>query len=142
MDYSYIIIPLIVGITSQVLKLLTDSVRGNFDLKNLLISYGGMPSAHTALATSITTLVGLELGVDSLLFAVSFVFTVLIARDAISFRNTLGKQATIINRFMAQLPAAQTAGLPRLREQMGHSLLEVAAGALWGGVITFFLFLI
>ena len=61
MDYSYIIIPLIVGITSQVLKLLTDSVRGNFDLKNLLISYGGMPRAHTALATSITTLVGLGL---------------------------------------------------------------------------------
>jgi len=142
MGYSYIIIPLIVVITSQVLKLLTDSVRGNFDLKNLLISYGGMPSAHTALATSITTLVGLEVGVDSLLFAVSLVFTVLVARDAISFRNILGKQAAIINRFMAQLPTSQTSDLPRLREQMGHSLLEVAAGALWGGVITFFLFLI
>ena len=65
MDYSYIIIPIIVGITSQALKLLTDGVKGNFDLKNLFINYGGMPSSHTAFSVSIATPVGLRLGFGS-----------------------------------------------------------------------------
>ena len=50
MDYLYLIIPLIVVIGSQAIKLATDGIRGNFDLRNFFITYGGMPSSHTALA--------------------------------------------------------------------------------------------
>ncbi|MCX6743202.1 MAG: divergent PAP2 family protein, partial [Candidatus Parcubacteria bacterium] len=99
MDLSYIIIPFIVLITSQVLKLLTDGIKGNFDLKSMLTSYGGMPSSHTSFAISITTLVGLRQGVDSPLFAVALVFTLLVMRDATSFRNLLGRQARIFNKY-------------------------------------------
>jgi len=142
MDYSYIIIPIIVGITSQALKLLTDGIKGNFDLKNLFISYGGMPSAHTAFAVSITTLIGLRFGFESPLFAVALIFTILVMRDAVSFRAILGKQAKVTNQIRELLPQGVKQNVPRLYERMGHSILEVVAGAVWGIGLTYFLNLI
>ncbi|OGY47850.1 MAG: hypothetical protein A3J62_01470 [Candidatus Buchananbacteria bacterium RIFCSPHIGHO2_02_FULL_38_8] len=139
MDYSYIIIPIIVLITSQALKLATDGIRGNFDLQHLFISYGGFPSAHTAFSVSITTLVGLRFGIDAPLFAITLVFTLLVMRDAVAFRNIMGKQARVCNSLRETLPESKKNNIPRLRERMGHSLLEVSAGAVWGIAITYFL---
>lgn len=138
-DYSYIIIPIIVGITSQVLKLITDGVKGNFDFKNLFISYGGMPSAHTAFAVSVTTLVGLKIGIDSPIFGVALIFTILIMRDAVAFRNILGSQGRLLNKMMRRLPALETADIPKFRERMGHSGLEVTVGAGLGIALTYIL---
>ena len=107
MDLSYIIIPIIVVITSQTLKLLTDGIKGNFDLKNMLLSYGGMPSAHTAFIVSITTLVGLRQGFDSAIFALALVFTLIVMRDSVGFRNILGRQAQVFNKVIEQLPEAE-----------------------------------
>ncbi|MFA6382782.1 MAG: divergent PAP2 family protein [Candidatus Buchananbacteria bacterium] len=142
MDLSYIIIPIIVLITSQALKLLTDGVKGNFDLKNIFITYGGMPSAHTAFAISITTLAGLKQGFDSPIFAVALVFTILVMRDATAFRGLLGQQARAFNQIVDALPLKNKNEIPRLRERMGHTVLEVAAGALWGIVLTYYLSLL
>lgn len=142
MDWSYIIIPIIVLITSQVLKLLTDGIKGNFDLHNLFVSYGGMPSSHTAFAVSITTLVGLKEGYDSAIFAVALVFTLLVMRDAVAFRGLLGKQAKIFNQLIKKMPDAEKKYMPLFREQMGHSVLEVTAGTIWGIVLTYLLSLL
>jgi len=142
MDYSYIIIPIIVLITSQALKLATDGISGNFDLKNIFITYGGMPSSHTAFSISITTLVGLREGFGSALFGVALIFTLLVIRDATTFRKLLGQQAKTFNYFINKLSPAEKAGIPHFRERMGHSLLEVTAGAIWGVAITYFLSLV
>lgn len=142
MDFSYIIIPIIVGITSQVLKLLTDSIKGNFDLKNLFISYGGMPSAHTAFAISITTLLGLRIGLEAPIFALALIFTILIMRDAVAFRGMLGKQAKVFNQLVNKLPESEKKYMPLFRERMGHSVLEVTGGVIWGIGLTYFLNLI
>src|SRR3989344_49989 len=139
MDYSYLIIPLIVVISSQAIKLLTDSIKGNFDFKNLLISYGGMPSGHTAFSVSITTLVGLHYGIDAPIFAIAAVFTILVIRDALGFRNVLGNQAKLFNKLRQRLPASDVADLPPFREQFGHSFLEVFGGIVWGIGLTYFL---
>lgn len=121
MNYSYIIIPIIVVISSQVIKLLTDSIRGNFDLRNLFITYGGMPSSHTAFTLSLATLIGLRIGFDSPLFAVAIIFSLIIINDALAFRNLVGT----------------TSG-----RKLGHSLPEVLAGALWGIIVTYLLALL
>ena len=142
MDLSYIIIPIIVLITSQALKLLTDGIKGNFDLKNLFISYGGMPSSHTAFAVSITILVGLREGIDSAVFAVALVFTLLVIRDAVAFRGLLGKQAKVFNTLIKKFPGPEQKNLPLFREQMGHSILEVSGGIIWGIGLTYFLSLL
>ncbi len=137
MDYSYIIIPIIVAISSQVLKLLTDSIKGNFDLKNLFSAYGGFPSSHTAFAISITTLLGLRLGIDSPVFAAALVFSLIIMRDAVSFRGLLGRQAKLFNQAMSNL--ANNSQLPKFEERIGHSAFEVFGGVIYGVVVTYLL---
>jgi hypothetical protein len=142
MDFSYIIIPILALITSQALKLATDGIKGNFNLKSMLISYGGMPSSHTAFTVSITTLIGLRIGFDNAIFALALIFTLIIMRDAAGFRNILGQQAKAFNRFIDHLPPDEKAGIPHFREQIGHSTLEIAAGAAWGIILTYFLSLL
>lgn len=134
MDYLYLIIPLIVVVGSQAIKLATDGIRGNFDLRNFFITYGGMPSSHTALAVSVTTLVGLRQGFASALFAVALCFTLLVMRDAMTVRRVLGKQGQALNQLLA--PSSTAARFP---ERLGHSALEVVAGAVWGVAVTYFL---
>ncbi len=142
MDLSYVIIPFIVLITSQVLKLLTDGIKGNFDFKNLLTSYGGMPSSHTAFSVSITTLMAIRQGLDSPFFAVALVFTLLVMRDATSFRNLLGRQAHIFNKYIDSLPAKDKKSLKKFQERMGHTYLEVVGGLIWGIGLTYYLSLL
>jgi len=142
MDYSFIIIPIIVGLATQVLKLLTDGIKGNFDFKNIFESYGGMPSAHTAFVVSITTLVGLRVGFEDPLFAVALIFAVLIMRDAVAFRGLLGKEAKVFNQLAAKLNTDTTTSQPLFRERMGHSVPEVIAGLIWGAGLTYLLYLL
>lgn len=142
MDYSYLIIPLIVLIGSQAIKLATDGIKGNFDLRSFFITYGGMPSSHTAFVTSITTLIGLRLDFDSAMFALALVFTLLIMRDAVSFRNFLGKQGKMFNLLSKKISTNGINDFPQFYERLGHSPLEVLAGAVWGIAITYLLNLI
>ena len=142
MDYAYLIIPIIVLIATQALKLLTDGIKGNFDIRNLFSMYGGMPSSHTAFAVSITAIIGLRLGFEAPLFAVCLVFTLLIMRDAIAFRNLVGKQSVALNLLAKQLPEGERKELPQLRERMGHTALEVGIGAIWSFVLTYLLHII
>jgi hypothetical protein len=139
MDYSFLIIPFLVLISSQALKLATDGIKGNFDFKNFLISYGGMPSSHTSFSASITTLIGLRQGFDSPLFAACLVFTLLVIRDATSFRNLLGRQAQIFNKFIETLPVKDKKSIKKFRERIGHTYMEVFGGLIWGILLTFYL---
>lgn len=139
MAYSTLLIPLIVAVLAQVVKLGVDRVRGNLNVKNLWLSYGGMPSAHSAFAVSAATSAGLADGWTSPLFAVAAVFSLIIMRDAVTFRNFIGQQGARLNRLVEELPAAKAEGLPHLREQMGHSPAQVLVGAVFGVLSTLLL---
>jgi len=104
MPYSLIIIPIIVVFATQILKLSIDGIKGNLNFKNLFLTYGGMPSGHAALVTSITTIVGLIEGFDTAVFAISLIFSFIIIRDAFTFRKYLGDEGRIVNQMIKRLP--------------------------------------
>ena len=57
MKYELILIPLAIALITQlIVKPIIEAIRGKFSWKNL-ISYGGMPSAHSALVTSLSTII-------------------------------------------------------------------------------------
>lgn len=139
MPYAALVIPIIVAILAQVVKLSIDKIKGNLNLKNVWLSYGGMPSAHTAFAVSATTVAGLWDGWDSPLFAVAAVFTLIIMRDAVTFRNFMGEQGKLFNHLIERLPRDERHALPRFMERVGHTPLEVFTGAVFGFGITWLL---
>jgi acid phosphatase family membrane protein YuiD len=118
--------------TAQALKVLIGYFREKrFNFKWLFRS-GGMPSSHSALSMCLTTSIGLYYGFDSGLFAVSLGFTVVTMFDAQGVRRHSGRQAIILNKILDDIYAHRGVQEARLKELVGHTQVEVYAGALLG----------
>jgi len=65
----YFIVPLIAWAIAQASKVIIDSVVLHRLSVHRLATAGGMPSSHTALVVSLTTIIGRLQGVQSALFA-------------------------------------------------------------------------
>lgn len=126
-----LVIPLIAGLCTQVIKFLLPVFQGQLRWTTLQ-DYGGMPSAHTAFVVSLTTIIGLNQGVSSAAFAISFIFAILIIRDAIGLRQFIGLHGKTLKMLIKELPDDEEKKFPQhLAERLGHT----PAQALVGGII-------
>lgn len=132
MSSGYITIPVIAWAIAQAFKVIIDSVQNRrFDIRRLASS-SGMPSSHTALVLSLTTVIGSRRGIDSPEFAISAVFSSVVMYDATGVRRAAGHQARVLNRIIDDLFHQEGIKEERLRELLGHTPVEVIAGALLG----------
>jgi acid phosphatase family membrane protein YuiD len=103
---------------------------------NRIVGSGGMPSSHTALVVGLTTAVGLKDSWDSSLFALCVVFSLVVMYDATGVRLQAGRQAEILNQMILELPTQHPVSDTRpLRDSLGHTPVEVGAGAMVGIVV-------
>jgi len=132
----YFLVPTIAWAIAQVSKVIIDSVFTHRVNLRRLATAGGMPSSHTALVVGLTTVIGRRLGVETPLFALALIFSVVVMYDATGVRRAAGQQAMILNRLLDDLFIAhQGFRQERLRELVGHTPIEVIAGALLGLLI-------
>lgn len=105
-----------------------------------LIDTGGLPSAHSAFVMGLAVAVGIHDGVDSSVFAVAAVFAAVVMYDAVSLRREAGKHADLLNELLL-LSFIRDAFKEReaLKELIGHTPLEVLAGAALGTAMAFLL---
>lgn len=97
-----------------------------------LVSMGGMPSSHSALVSALATGIGVTDGVKSNTFALAVVFASVVMYDAAGIRQAVSAQARILNRLLDEYFKHQRVDEERLRELLGHTRVEVFAGALLG----------
>ena len=90
---------------------------------------GGMPSTHSALATSITTLIYLDYGVTSPLFSITLIFSLIVIYDSMRTRYESGNQARILNKAFGT----------NLKERLGHRPIETLVGVIFGITTTLLL---
>lgn len=90
---------------------------------------GGMPSAHTASVIALTMRVGFQDGFASTLFAACMIFSIVVMYDAMGVRRETGKQGSVINMLLNLTAPNEDADM---KEQIGHSPLEVIAGIFIG----------
>jgi len=100
-----------------------------FDLYSLP---GGFPSSHSATASGLTASVGILYGFDSGLFAVALLLTFFMIYDAKVIRGAAGKQAQSLNRLIEMFNEEEGEDMDKLREVLGHSILEIIGGILIG----------
>jgi len=93
--------------------------------------------------TSLATAVAFESGVSSPLFAVCGVLAFVVMYDASGVRRETGRQAEIINDIIESFGSGDTqlAG-KKLKELIGHSPIEVFAGAVLGVAIGLLMYLL
>ncbi|MBU0676547.1 MAG: divergent PAP2 family protein [Verrucomicrobia bacterium] len=102
----------------------------------VLVSLGGMPSAHSAMVSALAASVGLRAGFDSPLFAATAVFALVVMFDAQSVRRAAGKQARLLNQMVEELLKEHHLSEHKLVELLGHTPLEVFFGCLLGIFMT------
>ena len=93
-----------------------------------------MPSSHSATVCALTTSSLYRYGAGSFEFAISFLFSMVVMYDAMGVRRETGKQAKLLNSILLQNPLTLSGELlqEKLKEYVGHTPLQVAAGAVLG----------
>ena len=121
-------------VVAQGLKTLIDFALNKSFNKERLVGSGGMPSSHSATVCGLTTAAVIKYGVGSFEFAISFVLSMIVMYDAIGVRRETGKQAKLLNSILMENPLKLSAEVlqERLKEYVGHTPLQVVAGALLG----------
>lgn len=134
---------IVVGVTAalgaQVLKCGVNLIIHKPVDFRLLVDTGGMPSSHSALVASVATSIGLIDGYKSTTFAVAFALAAIVMYDAAGLRRAAGKMAGILNRITEDIYINRPDHVPdRLRELLGHTPVEVIAGAVFGILVAYF----
>ena len=130
--------------TAETMKLIIRFFHGGMRTWPLLWGSGGMPSAHSATVCALALSIGWQEGFDGYPFAIAAVLALIVMYDACGVRMAAGKQARALNVLRETLASTQAAPEKKLRESIGHTRLQVVAGALWGMLVatllTLFLF--
>ena len=126
MDFSYALTPFLAWLTAGSLKFIINSLKAK-QLAFGQIGYGGLPSNHSAIVSSMAALIALKEGIAHPAFGVALTLAFIVILDANSLRRQVGKHAAVINKLAIAMPDHQA-----LRERMGHTRIEIVAGILVG----------
>ena len=126
MDFSYALTPFMAWLVAGLLKFAINSLKAK-QLAFGLIGYGGLPSNHSTIVSSMAALIAFKEGIGHPAFGVAVTLAFIVMLDANSLRRQVGKHAVAINRL-----ASSAEGHETLRERMGHTRIEIAAGILVG----------
>ena len=105
---NQILVSAVLGWTvAQFLKTVIDMVINKSFNPERIFGSGGMPSSHSATVCALTTASGMKYGVGSFEFAISFVLSMILNLDGVFLQE-------------------------KLKEYVGHTPLQVVAGAVLG----------
>lgn len=132
---KYIYVPFLIWLCIQTFKVIHDLITTKkFNLKRI-IGAGGMPSSHSAVVTSLATMIGKNEGVDTCIFAMSVIFAMVVMYDAAGVRRAAGKQAHLLNKIV-EIPGLTNVQVQeKLVEVLGHTPLQVIVGAAIGIIV-------
>ncbi len=134
-EYKYIIVPFLVWFGIQLFKFIYDLVKSRkFNFKRLMQA-GGMPSSHSGVVVSLTTMIGKNVGINTPLFAVALIFSFIVMYDAAGVRRAAGKQAKLLNKIVETPGLTGLQVSERLVEVLGHTPVQVIVGAAIGVVV-------
>lgn len=134
-EYRYIVVPFFVWFGIQLFKFLYDIIKEKrFNFKRLMQA-GGMPSSHSAVVVSLTTMIAKAEGIASPLFGVSLIFAFIVMYDAAGVRRAAGKQAKLLNKIVETPGLSGVEVSEKLVEVLGHTPVQVIVGAIIGLIV-------
>ena len=122
---------------AQALKTIIDLFLNRSFNPERMWGSGGMPSSHSSTVCALAVASLLRYGIQSFEFAISFLFGIVVMHDAMGVRRETGKQAQVLNKLLFEdfLNLDGEILAEKLKEYVGHTPLQVAAGAILGFII-------
>ena len=125
---------------AQLLKVIFTFIKKKRIDWSRFVGSGGMPSSHTSFVVAMTTAVGYQEGISSTFFAISAILSFIVMYDASGVRRATGTQAKVINKLVDSYEETEDVEIfdGPLKELIGHSPVEVFAGAILGILVGVF----
>lgn len=121
---------------AQIIKIVLTLIKEKRLDFTRLFGSGGMPSSHAAFTVSLATAVGFCTSFDGVEFALAAAFAIVVMYDATGVRRSAGEQAAILNKIVEKFGKETISDTgKKLKELLGHTPLQVFAGALLGFAI-------
>ncbi|MBE6901063.1 MAG: divergent PAP2 family protein [Ruminococcaceae bacterium] len=136
---------------AQIIKTILHTIKAKTFIPERIVGAGGMPSSHSALVVAMVIVTGKVCGYDSPMFALAGIMAGVVIYDAMSVRYNAGLHAKELNKMrkviddlddeITQLSGADDDDIEELSEQkdlkefLGHTPIEVLAGAMLGTII-------
>jgi hypothetical protein len=129
-----LVIPISAWAIAQLTKTSIALLQGKGLDFRYLVSSGGMPSAHSALVTSLATTVGMTQGFGSTVFGITVILALIVMYDAAGVRQSVSQQSVVLNRIVRELRLRHsiTSLEADMRELLGHTPFQVIVGAVSG----------
>lgn len=124
--------------TIKVVLGVTRERRFNF---KWFVGTGGMPSSHAAAVSAMASAIAVHYGIESPIFALSFLFAIVVITDAQGVRRASGKQAEILNKLLDDIYWKKKIQEDRLKELLGHTPVQVIAGVITGILVAVIFYL-
>jgi len=139
--YIFALSPIFAFILAQGFKVILRSFKRKLTWRDIF-AYSDMPSGHTSVVVSVTTIVALGHGLESVYFAIALVFATIVIVDAIGLRNYLGQHGKTINVLVKDLNEDDYLDrfYPKQLEKIGHTPLQVMIGAIIGFSTSFIMY--
>jgi putative membrane protein len=139
-ENKVLMIPLMVLLITQVFKTIYFSIKNKKIDLFTLITTGGLPSSHSALVSSLSTVVAKVNGITSTEFAITVILAMIVMYDASGIRKAAGEHAKILNEMLEEKEYYNSKEYKKLKELLGHTKLEVFIGFLTGIILTIIIF--
>ena len=122
---------------AQALKILISFIENKKIDWSLATASGGMPSSHTSFVIAATTMIGRKEGVESSIFALAVVLSVVVMYDAMNVRRAVGHIGQTLNQIIDNFNKTGKVNVDNVKEILGHSPIQVLAGFILGLLIGF-----
>jgi uncharacterized protein len=140
LNNSVLLVAIVANFAAQLIKFILTFAQTGEIRPHVLVEPGGMPSSHSALVAALAVGIGNTQGWDTPQLAIASVFAVIVMYDAAGIRLAAGKQAKVINQIVGEIFDPETgADIDPLKELLGHTPIQVIAGAALGMAIAWIL---
>lgn len=137
-ENKVLLIAIVAWLLAQTIKVLVVLQNEHRFTLMPFLSSGGMPSAHSAMVTSVATAIGRYDGWSSPTFGLAVVFALVVMYDAAGVRRAAGKQAELLNRIVEDISLiSHERTQERLKELIGHTPVQVVAGLILGIIVAY-----
>lgn len=93
-------------------------------------SSGGMPSSHSAFTVSLAVEIGFATSFEGAQFALAAAFAIIVMYDSAGIRRSAGEHARTLNTILLKTKISESNN--HLKESLGHTPMQVFAGAVLG----------
>ena len=130
------------SLLAQLIKVLLNLFIFHRFIAERIWGAGGMPSSHSATVCAMVVATGRYCGVNSPIFAIAAMLSIIVMYDAMGVRYETGEQAKVLNKMLEQWIEVTEKNNPflqnmHLKEMVGHTPPQVMAGFALGILVGF-----